>query len=106
MVAGDSGYKVVSLGTSLMAQWLGCWASTAGDMGSIPSQGIKSLYPSCHATWAKGKKKVLEWQWACVCLHRAGREMRIKKNKLWGARKNFKPREGPSFSGSSVASGG
>ena len=57
MVAGDSCYKVVSLGTSLMAQWLGCWASTAGDMGSIPSQGIKSLYPSCHATWANGKKK-------------------------------------------------
>lgn len=32
--------------------------------------------------------------------------MRIKKNKLWGARKSFEPREGPNFSGSSVASGG
>ena len=56
---------------------------------------------------SKGKKKKF-WNGGgpvYVCPW-ARREMRIKKNKLWGARKNFEPREGPSFSGSSVASGG
>ena len=31
------------IGTSLVVQWLGLCASTAGDAGSIPSQGTEIL---------------------------------------------------------------
>ena len=36
-----------------MAQWLRIWASTAGDLGSIPSWGTKIL----HAMQYSQKKK-------------------------------------------------
>ena len=39
-------------GTSLVAQWLGLHASTAGDMGVIPGWGTKIL----RATWCGNKK--------------------------------------------------
>ena len=45
----QSGY----LGTSLVVQWLGLHASTAGDTGLIPGQGTKIL----HAVWDSQKKK-------------------------------------------------
>ena len=34
-------WKMSSLGTSLVVQWLRLWTSTAGGAGSIPSQGTK-----------------------------------------------------------------
>ena len=40
-------------GTSLAVQWLGLWASTAGDMGLIPGRGTKIP----HAAWHGQKKK-------------------------------------------------
>ena len=39
-------------GNPLVVQWLGLWLPTAGDMGSIPGQGIKIL----HATQLGQKK--------------------------------------------------
>ena len=36
-------YKMI-LGTSLVAHWLGLWASSAGGTGSIPGRGTKILY--------------------------------------------------------------
>ena len=42
------------LGTSLVVQWLGLRASTAGGTGLIPGQGTKIL----HAAWPK--KKILK----------------------------------------------
>ena len=42
-------------GTSLVVQWLGLRASTAGGMGLIPGQGTKIPYAGCST--AKKKKK-------------------------------------------------
>ena len=46
-------HKGLFTGTSLAVQWLLC-ASTAGDIGSIPSQGTKIL----HAALSQKKKKI------------------------------------------------
>ena len=43
------------LGTSLVVQWLGFHAITAGDTGSIPGQGTKIL----QATQPKKKKTLV-----------------------------------------------
>ena len=40
-------------GTSLVVQWLGFCAPTAGDTGSIPGRGTKIL----HAVWHSPPKK-------------------------------------------------
>ena len=50
------------LGTSLVVQWLKPWASTAGDMGSIPGQGTKILYTGqCGQKKEKEKKKPVSY---------------------------------------------
>ena len=43
-------------GTSLVVQWLRFWASNVGDVGSIPSWGIKIP----HAMWCSQKKKIIK----------------------------------------------
>ena len=43
------------VGTSLAVQWLGLWASTAGDAGAIPGPGTE--IPLLHGT-AKNKSLV------------------------------------------------
>ena len=43
-------------GNSLVVQWLGLHASTAGGMGSIPCPGSKIL----HVTWPGQKEKKKE----------------------------------------------
>ena len=40
--------RILSIGNSLAVQWLGLHASTAGDKGSIPSQGTKILHAFSH----------------------------------------------------------
>ena len=35
----------MTLGTSLLVQWLGLWAPNAGDVGLIPGQGTRSHMP-------------------------------------------------------------
>ena len=44
------------LGTSLVVQWLGLCASTAGDMGSIPGRGTKIPQAMWHGQDVKNKK--------------------------------------------------
>ena len=41
--------KIRKEGTSLVVQWLGLCASTAGGTGSIPGQGTKILQPKREA---------------------------------------------------------
>ena len=49
--------KNISLSWDLLAvQWLRIHASTAGDIGSIPSQGTKILY----AAWCDQKIKIIK----------------------------------------------
>ena len=51
-------FSNMSVGTSLVVQWLRLRASTAGDAGSIPGWGTKIL----HAAWCSQKKKKKECQ--------------------------------------------
>ena len=53
--------KCPLLGTSLVVQWLGFHACTAGAMGSIPSQGTKIT----HATWYDQKIKKKKSHFHC-----------------------------------------
>ena len=48
--------NVVYLGNSLVVQWLGLRASTAGGMRSVPGRGTKILHVS---STAEKKKKML-----------------------------------------------
>ena len=43
-----------------MAQWLRIWASTAGDLGSIPSWGTKILHAMQYSPKKKKKKGCIE----------------------------------------------
>ena len=45
-------------GNSLVVQWLGLHASTAGGMGSIPGQGTKILYATQHGQKKKKNKQI------------------------------------------------
>ena len=45
------------LGTSLVVQWLGLWASTAGGVGLIPGWGTKIPHAAWHDQKLKNKYK-------------------------------------------------
>ena len=52
MIIGWCGCKsLANIRNSLVVQWLGLCASTAGGMGAIAGQGTKIL----HAVWPKKK---------------------------------------------------
>ena len=46
-------------GTSLVVQWLGLRASTAGDTGSIPGWGTKIPHASCPIPPPKKEREVI-----------------------------------------------
>ena len=48
----------VSIGNSLVVQWLGLHASTVGDLGSIPSQGTNILPAVCGVAKNQKRKSV------------------------------------------------
>ena len=53
------------LGTSLVVQWLGFCASTAGDIGLIPGRGTKIPHATWHVRKIEKKRKKL----GCISIH-------------------------------------
>ena len=52
----DFGFQQFMMGNSLVVQWLGFRASTAGGMGSVPGQGTKIPQTTQHGQKKKQKQ--------------------------------------------------